>query len=328
MNRSLFILSLLIFSSFAYAEEEYSSSPNAELLSEEEDLELEEELLSLEQELLSPEETAIPSAQMSTDDTTSSVFSSLEEVPVVPLIQETIQAPSFSEDATPVRAEVVPLEEEQLSVIPPPPPLSPDIQINLFQVLSGSPFIYSLLLILSVSAIAIWFYSMSLLRKQGDLSVVKEVREKLLNKNIQEASEICCQNQTLFSRMVSSGLACQKHGIQAMLDNMRAEGKRATISAWQRLNLLQDIVIIAPMLGLLGTVLGMFYAFYDLNRSVESIANLFDGFGISVGTTVAGIGVAILAMILHSMVKFRLIRALARVESEAVALVHIADERQ
>ncbi len=107
---------------------------------------------------------------------------------------------------------------------------------------------------------------------------------------------------------------------------MKAEGKRATVSSWQRLSLLQDIAVIAPMLGLLGTVLGMFYAFYDLNRSFESVANLFDGFGIAVGTTVAGIGVAILAMLLHSIIKFRLVQSLARVENEATALVRVLDE--
>ena len=50
------------------------------------------------------------------------------------------------------------------------------------------------------------------------------------------------------------------------------------------------------MIGLLGTVLGMFYAFYDLNRSMESISALFDGLGVSVGTTVGGLIVAILAL--------------------------------
>ena len=75
------------------------------------------------------------------------------------------------------------------------------------------------------------------------------------------------------------------------------------------------------MLGLLGTVLGLFYAFYDLNRSMESISALFDGLGISVGTTVAGLLVAIAAMMFHSMTKYRLIRQLNQVENEAAALV-------
>ena len=81
------------------------------------------------------------------------------------------------------------------------------------------------------------------------------------------------------------------------------------------------------MLGLLGTVLGMFYAFYDINRSIESITTLFDGLGVSVGTTVAGLVVAILALILHSITKYRLVKVLAHVENEAQAIATIIDDR-
>jgi biopolymer transport protein ExbB len=83
--------------------------------------------------------------------------------------------------------------------------------------------------------------------------------------------------------------------------------------------------VIAPMLGLLGTVLGMFYAFYDLNRSMESISALFDGLGISVGTTVGGLVVAILALMFHAITKYRLTRQLSVIENEAHSLANLID---
>ena len=110
-----------------------------------------------------------------------------------------------------------------------------------------------------------------------------------------------------------------------MIESMKAEGKRSSMTYWQKIGLLSDIAIIAPMLGLLGTVLGMFYAFYDVNRSMESITSLFDGLGVSVGTTVAGLIVAILALILHSTAKYRLIRTLSHVESEAHGITSLID---
>jgi biopolymer transport protein ExbB len=203
------------------------------------------------------------------------------------------------------------------------------IEISLQQVYAGSPFIYSFLLAMSFASIAIWFYSMIRMKSQASISETfyRNLRNKLMSNHFDDALSLCEENRSIFSRILSSGLAYRKYGIQTMLENMKAEGKRATISSWQRLGLLQDIAIIAPMLGLLGTVLGMFYAFYDLNRSFESIANLFDGLGISVGTTVAGIMVAIIAMILHSVAKFRLVKSLARIENEAVSLAHLMDEK-
>src|SRR5208283_4095219 len=108
-------------------------------------------------------------------------------------------------------------------------------------------------------------------------------------------------------------------------ESMRAEAKRSTVGFWQKIGLLSDIAVIAPMLGLLGTVLGMFYAFYDVNRSIESISTLFDGLGISVGTTVAGLIVAILALILQSTAKYRLVRSLSRVETDAHHVASLID---
>jgi len=119
---------------------------------------------------------------------------------------------------------------------------------------------------------------------------------------------------------MSSGLTSRKLGTQLMLDAMKSEGKRSSTPFWQRLSLLNDIVIIAPMLGLLGTVIGMFYAFYDVNRSVESINSLFDGLGIAVGTTVMGLIVAILSMVFYTTLKYRIIRILSLVENEAITL--------
>ena len=101
----------------------------------------------------------------------------------------------------------------------------------------------------------------------------------------------------------------------------------SSTSFWQRLSLLNDIVIVAPMLGLLGTVIGMFYAFYDVNRSIESINSLFDGLGIAVGTTVVGLIVAIVAMILYTTLKYRIVKMLSHVENEALALSSLIDSR-
>lgn len=203
------------------------------------------------------------------------------------------------------------------------------LQINLSQVFAGSPLIYSILLIMSMGAVFIWLYNVLSLR-YADLmpdTLLKPLRNKLNANQYDEALSLCAENNNFFTKMVASGIRTRKNGTHVMIEAMKAEGKRATGSFWTRMALLNDIAIIAPMLGLLGTVLGMFYAFYDLNRTTESVTTLFDGLGISVGTTVAGLVVAILAMILHSTAKYRLVRMLARVENEAYSLADIIESK-
>lgn len=203
------------------------------------------------------------------------------------------------------------------------------IEINLREVFAGAPIIYTILFFLSTVAVCVWLYSMLTIRSFEFLppKLVKELRTKLISNQFDEALDLCVKQKHFFCKMLASGILARKHGLTVMIETMKAEGKRSTVTFWQRIGILNEIAIIAPMLGLLGTVLGMFYAFYDLNRSMESISLLFDGLGISVGTTVAGLIVAILAMVLYALAKYRLVRVLASVETEAQTFASLIDTR-
>ena len=191
--------------------------------------------------------------------------------------------------------------------------------VDLKQAFSGSPIIYLLLLGMSVFCLCVYLFSSIALRSSAKVpgTMLKSVQTKLGSNNFEDALALCENTNSLFCKMVASGIHSRRHGLPIMVEAMKSEGKRTSIGFWHKIGLLNDVAIIAPMLGLLGTVLGMFYAFYDVNRSTESISTLFDGLGVSVGTTVAGLVVAIFALILHSMAKYQLVRALSHVENEA-----------
>ncbi len=219
---------------------------------------------------------------------------------------------------------------ENTSLIGEPAPLHDEtISVDLQQAFAGSPLIYSLLFGMSVFSVGIWLYAIAAIRTSAKVpgALAKNVENRLNSNQFDEALTLCQESNNLFSKMVRCGIQSRRHGLPVMIEAMKAEGKRSSISFWQKIGLLNDIAIIAPMLGLLGTVMGMFYAFYDVNRSIESISTLFDGLGISVGTTVAGLVVAILALILHSTAKYRLVRTLAQVENEAHAVAALIDDR-
>jgi len=228
-----------------------------------------------------------------------------------------------SEEVVLTSQEIASAQDKIMTSIPGP------IQIDFKQVYSGSPFIYSILFLLSIAAFGIWLFNTLLLRQVGKTSdtFVNNLRSKLLSNQYDEALNLCSQNQGILSKMIAIGILSRSSGTPVMLDIMKAEGKRMTVSFWQRIAILNDIAIIAPMLGLLGTVLGMFYAFYDINRSMESVSTLFDGLGISVGTTVAGLIVAILALLLHSLAKYRLVRLLSKVENEVHTFASVLDNK-
>ena len=201
--------------------------------------------------------------------------------------------------------------------------------MNLKEVFLAAPIIYSTLLAMSIVSLIILIYTLLTFRTKDLMSkiTVEELRNYLLNNNYQDALNYCKQKKNLLATMIATGICTRTHGAQFMIDSIKAEGKRATEKFWHRLSLLNDIVIVAPMLGLLGTVIGMFYAFYDINRSIDTLSALFDGLGVAVGTTVAGLIVAILAMLFYSLLKFKLIKSLSVVENEAITLGNLIKTR-
>ena len=199
---------------------------------------------------------------------------------------------------------------------------------DLVKVFQGCPIIYVLLLAMSVAAFVIWIYSMLTLRLSSMMpNVFIRETKRLITTHRYDAALKKCQAEPNFSALIiATGLAARRHGPQVMMDIMRSEGKRRSNGLWQRISFLNEIAAVAPMLGLLGTVIGLFFAFYDSNRSSESIMALFDGLGIAIGTTVAGLIVAILAMVFQVILKFRVVRILNRIENEALSIASIVDQ--
>ncbi|HLB52530.1 MAG TPA: MotA/TolQ/ExbB proton channel family protein [Chlamydiales bacterium] len=197
-----------------------------------------------------------------------------------------------------------------------------DTTFEFKKVFEASPVIYSSLLLMSIFAMSLWLYTLVTFRPKQILpdSFSDELRTLLQGGKWDLAKETCKKSPGPLSSIIMAGLQTRDLGVQVMIDAMKTEGKRVSTPFWQRLSLLNDIAIVSPMLGLLGTVIGMFYAFYDVNRSVESINALFDGLGIAVGTTVLGLIVAILSMVFSTTLKYRFIKTLSHVETEALAL--------
>jgi biopolymer transport protein ExbB len=284
---------------------------------------------NLEAEVEAPAEVAeTPAPEMSSEENVA------EENPheYVEITTNTLPSPAAEETvATLIEEPKTNPVETAVKMFEEVPPASPirSLQINMKEVFAASPIIYLLLLGMSICTLTIWFYSLISVRRSSMMpeALINKLREKIQDGRYDEALTLCQEKKTLFSKMIASGISAREHGLQPVIESMHSEGRRASVKHWQRLTLLNDIAIIAPMIGLMGTVLGMFYAFYDLNRSKESFKALFDGLGVSVGTTVAGLSVAILAMIASSTTKYRLVRLLASAEQEGQAIANIISEK-
>lgn len=94
------------------------------------------------------------------------------------------------------------------------------------------------------------------------------------------------------------------------------EGGRHANTLWARIQYLADIATVAPMVGLLGTVLGMIEAFVGLRQELglAKPEKLADGVSKAMVTTAAGLIVGIAAMILYSYFRGHVGKLISRLE--------------
>ena len=103
----------------------------------------------------------------------------------------------------------------------------------------------------------------------------------------------------------------------ATRDAVEDAGGRQASLLWQRVQYFMDIAVIAPMVGLFGTVLGMIEAFVSLKENFGSVKpiGLANGVSKALLTTAGGLIVGIVAMILFSYFRGRVTRVVSRLEA-------------
>ena len=124
--------------------------------------------------------------------------------------------------------------------------------------------------------------------------------------------------------VLAAGLANSKHGRDIMKECIEEAAARVIHDLERYLNALGTIAGIAPLLGLLGTVLGMIQIFDGFMSSGMANAPVLAG-GISTAliTTAAGLMVAIPSLFFHRYLQRRVDELVVGMEQEAIRLVEV-----
>jgi biopolymer transport protein ExbB len=142
-----------------------------------------------------------------------------------------------------------------------------------------------------------------------------------------EALKIVCRMHrspaaSIMNAAAEQMTATSRMDYMAVRDAIEDEGSRQAGMLWQRLQYLMDVAVIAPMVGLLGTVLGMLQSFASMKTELGAVrpATLSQGVAQALITTAAGLIVGIAAMILYAIFRGRVSQLIARME-EACSLL-------
>ncbi|MDY7218002.1 MotA/TolQ/ExbB proton channel family protein [Denitrificimonas sp. JX-1] len=128
-------------------------------------------------------------------------------------------------------------------------------------------------------------------------------------------------------QILAAGLFNAHHGREMMKESIQEAGVKVVNELERYLTPLGTIAAITPLLGLLGTVLGMieiFSAFMD--SGMANAPQLAGGIAKALVTTAAGLFVAIPAVFFHRFLQRRVDELVVRMEQEAIKLVETIDD--
>jgi biopolymer transport protein ExbB len=155
---------------------------------------------------------------------------------------------------------------------------------------------------LALGVVVIIFKFISLTAKSSKTKkILKEVDELLTQQRIKEALELTRDTDSPAAKILNAGLERHDEGTERVMKAIENQGliEMSKLESW--LVVLATLTNIAPLLGFLGTVIGMILAFQSIEAAGEVEATLVAG-GIKVAllTTAAGLIIAIPVSIFHN----------------------------
>ena len=182
------------------------------------------------------------------------------------------------------------------------------------------------ILLCSIAALAIVVERMWTLRPSriAPKHLVADVWQ-LVQKNALNAAQLShIRASSALGQILVSGLNNSKHGREVMKESIEETAAKVVHELERFLNPLGTIAAITPLLGLLGTVVGMIKVFSEIMIQGAGNANVLAG-GISEAliTTAAGLTVAIPALVMHRYFIRRVDFLVIEMEQEAVKLVEV-----
>ena len=154
------------------------------------------------------------------------------------------------------------------------------------------------------------------------MDLVAEIKDLIATAEVDANRLKLVANHSPLGEILAAGIKNIAHGRDAMKESIEEAGRHVVHDLGRYLNTLGTIAVICPLIGLLGTVIGMIRVFTAITVSGVGDPGILSG-GISEAliTTATGLSIGIPALMFHRYFKGRVNRLTVRLEQHAVHLV-------
>ena len=190
--------------------------------------------------------------------------------------------------------------------------------------------IIALLFILLIASIYIYFERLFAIKAASnvDSNFMNQIKDHVSNGKIDSAQTLCAQVNTPVSRLISKGMTRIGKPLEDINTAIENAGRLELYGLEKNVSVLATISSIAPMIGFLGTVIGMILSIFEIANSGGQIdiKQLSDGLYTAMTTTVAGLIVGIVAYTAYNHLVVRTDKVVYQMESNSVEFLDHLNE--
>ncbi|EZH72533.1 biopolymer transporter ExbB [Aquimarina atlantica] len=217
------------------------------------------------------------------------------------------------------------------------PEIDPQVEENTLSIMdlllsggTGAIVIISILFVLLFVAVYIYFERIFAIKAASkyDESFMDKIRDSVVNGKIEAAKILCAQTNNPIARLTEKGISRIGHSLEDINKAIENAGRLEVYKLEKNVSILATVAGAAPMIGFLGTVIGMILAFHNLASSsgTADMGVLAEGIYTAMTTTVGGLVVGIVAYIGYNHLVVRTDKVIHSMEANAVDFLDLLNE--
>lgn len=195
---------------------------------------------------------------------------------------------------------------------------------------TGSVVIISVLFVLLFVALYIYFERIFAIKAASkiDKNFMNQIRDHVMNGKLEAAKVLCAQTDSPVARLTEKGVSRIGKPLDDINTAIENAGTLEVYKLEKNVSILATVAGAAPMIGFLGTVIGMILAFHEMASSggQAEMGSLASGIYTAMTTTVAGLVVGIIAYIGYNHLVNRTDKVVHKMEANAVEFLDLLNE--
>ncbi len=194
----------------------------------------------------------------------------------------------------------------------------------------GGKVIIAILVVLLAVALYIYFerYLAIKAATKVDKNFMNQIKDHVSNGKLGAAKILCVQDGSPAARLIEKGISRIGKPLDDINTAIENAGKLEIYKLERNVSVVATIAGAAPMIGFLGTVIGMIVAIHEIANAGGQIdiKMLSDGLYTAMTTTVAGLIVGIISYIAYNHLVVRTNKVVYQMEAQSVEFLDLLNE--